>query len=109
MEQDPEKPHSVAKEIEHDAIYAEKATAADLRAGAIEAENEEHNMTVLQAVRAYPMAAFWAFVMSSCIVSCLFSFFFPFFFLPFGRRIHNRTELTVVIADHGVLRCVPHW
>ncbi|KAJ4421337.1 hypothetical protein N0V82_003848 [Gnomoniopsis sp. IMI 355080] len=68
MEHDPEKPHSSAKEIEHDAIYAEKAAMADFRAGAIEAENEEHNMTVMQAVRAYPMASFWAFVMSSCII-----------------------------------------
>lgn len=78
MEHDPEKPHSTAKEVEHDAIYAEKAAMADYRAGAIEAENEEHNMTVMQAVRAYPMASFWAFVMSSCIVSCCFFFFFYF-------------------------------
>lgn len=41
----------------------------DLRADAIEAENVEHNMTVTQAVKAYPMACFWAFVMSFCIVS----------------------------------------
>jgi MFS transporter, SP family, general alpha glucoside:H+ symporter len=38
------------------------------REGAIEAENAEHSMTVLQAVRAYPMATFWAFVMSSTII-----------------------------------------
>jgi len=42
--------------------------AVALRAGAIEAENAEHSMTVLQAVRAYPMATFWAFVMSSTII-----------------------------------------
>lgn len=80
MEQDAEKPQHATHEVEHDAIYAEKAAMADFKAGAIEAENAEHNMTVLGAVRAYPMAAFWAFVMSSCIVSFLlffFSFFFP--------------------------------
>lgn len=46
---------------------------ADYRADAIEAENMEHNMTVLEAVRAYPMASLWAFVMSCTIVSCLFT------------------------------------
>lgn len=45
-----------------------KATAADYRLDAIEAENQEHSMTVMEAVRAYPMACFWAFVMSSTIV-----------------------------------------
>ena len=54
---------------EHGAVYAEKAGVADYKADAIEAENAEHNMTVLQAVRAYPMASFWAFVMSCTIVS----------------------------------------
>ena len=58
-----------ALEIEQTGVYDEKAEAAAYRAGAIEAENIEHNMTVLQAVRAYPMASFWAFVMSCTIVS----------------------------------------
>ena len=39
------------------------------RAGAIEAENAEHNMGVIDAVKAYPAASFWAFVMSCTIVS----------------------------------------
>lgn len=51
------------------AAFEEKAAINDYRAGAIEAENLEHNMTVLESVRAYPMASFWAFVMSFCIVS----------------------------------------
>ncbi|KAH8595638.1 alpha-glucosides permease MPH2/3 [Bisporella sp. PMI_857] len=38
------------------------------KAGAIEAENAEHNMGVLEAVRAYPLATFWAFVMSCTII-----------------------------------------
>lgn len=47
--------------------YDEKMLGAD-RAGAIEAENAEHNMGVVEAVRAYPMAALWAFIMSCTIV-----------------------------------------
>ena len=39
------------------------------RSGAIDAEKIEHNMTVLQAVKAYPAASWWAFVMSATIVS----------------------------------------
>lgn len=39
------------------------------RAGAIEAENLEHKMTVLEAVKSYPAASWWAFVMSATIVS----------------------------------------
>ncbi|CAI7564198.1 hypothetical protein PCG10_006041 [Penicillium crustosum] len=38
------------------------------RAAAIDAEAVEHNMTVLQAVRAYPAASWWAFVMSCTII-----------------------------------------
>ncbi|KAF2655160.1 maltose porter [Lophiostoma macrostomum CBS 122681] len=57
-------------EVEHDAdaVFAEKAGVADYKADAIEAENAEHNMTVLEAVKAYPMASFWAFVMSCTII-----------------------------------------
>ncbi len=39
------------------------------RSGAMDAEEIEHNMTVLQAVKAYPAASWWAFVMSCTIVS----------------------------------------
>lgn len=39
------------------------------RTGAINAEDNEHAMTVLQAVKAYPAASWWAFVMSCTIVS----------------------------------------
>jgi MFS transporter, SP family, general alpha glucoside:H+ symporter len=77
MDTDPENKNGYVDEkadvdAEHrnDSVYAEKAGVADFKAAAIEAENEEHNMTVLQAVKAYPMASFWAFVMSCTIVSC---------------------------------------
>lgn len=39
------------------------------RTGAIDAEKTEHDMTVVQAVKAYPAASWWAFVMSCTIVS----------------------------------------
>ena len=39
------------------------------RTGAIDAEELEHRMTVIQAVKAYPAASWWAFVMSCTIVS----------------------------------------
>lgn len=58
-----------ALEIEQPTAYAKDVGVADYRADAIDAENAEHNMTVLQAVKAYPMASFWAFVMSCTIVS----------------------------------------
>jgi SP family general alpha glucoside:H+ symporter-like MFS transporter len=76
------KPHGGAAEVEveaeaavahvdHAVDFDEKAKVADYKADAIAAEDAEHNMTVLEAVRAYPMAAFWAFIMSFCIVSSL--------------------------------------
>tara|TARA_R110002060_G_scaffold8303_2_gene12356 strand:+ start:640 stop:903 length:264 start_codon:yes stop_codon:yes gene_type:complete len=39
------------------------------RTGAIDAEKVEFDMTVMQAVKAYPAASWWAFVMSCTIVS----------------------------------------
>lgn len=54
---------------EHAYDLDEKAGIADYKADAIEAENVEHNMGVLEAVRAYPMASFWAFIISFTIVS----------------------------------------
>ncbi|WWC62290.1 uncharacterized protein I303_104886 [Kwoniella dejecticola CBS 10117] len=40
----------------------------EMKADAMEAEKMEHQMTVLEAVRAYPMACFWAFIMSFTII-----------------------------------------
>ncbi|KAF3026184.1 hypothetical protein E8E15_008508 [Penicillium rubens] len=48
--------HDVGEKVDYD------------RAGAIEAEVLEHNMTVLEAVKAYPAASWWAFVMSCTII-----------------------------------------
>jgi SP family general alpha glucoside:H+ symporter-like MFS transporter len=49
----------------------EKAQAALYKTQAMDAETAEHDMGVVQAVRAYPMAALWAFIMSCTIVSLL--------------------------------------
>jgi len=74
---DPEAVYANDKEIPAKADYThqehaydldEKAQAADYKADAILAENAEHNMGVLEAVRAYPMASFWAFIMSFTII-----------------------------------------
>ena len=83
MNQDTEFKGHHAQEVEHDAVYAEKAGVPDYKAEAIEAENAEFNMTVLEAVKAYPMASFWAFVMSCTIVSC------P---LPTPRHEHHAAD-----------------
>ncbi|KAL1296497.1 hypothetical protein AAFC00_000009 [Neodothiora populina] len=58
----------VSEQIEHHDAFPEKSSAAEMKADAIEAENAEHNMTVIEAVKAYPMASFWAFVMSCTII-----------------------------------------
>ena len=96
MDTDPE--HNTGyedeKEPRSDSVYAEKADIVDYKAAAIEAENEEHNMTVLQAVKAYPMASFWAFVMSFCIVSC-------------PSQSPQCSDLQLTPTDHGVVRRLP--
>ena len=65
---DPAEVEAHAADIDHSHLD-EKAKPASYKADAIEAENAEHAMGVLEAVRLYPMATFWAFVMSSTIVS----------------------------------------
>ena len=61
-----------------DSVHDANLKAEYDRAGAIEAEHAEYRMGVLQAVRAYPAASWWAFVMSCTIVSpCQISRVFP--------------------------------
>lgn len=50
-------------------VYDVKENVDYNRSGAIDAEKIEFDMTVLQAVKAYPAASWWAFVMSCTIVS----------------------------------------
>lgn len=85
---------TIAPESEHDDAYEEKAKiAADFKADAIEAENAEHNMTVIEAVKEYPMATFWAFVMSCTIVRSICT----------QNSRADVLQLTYPV-DHGVLR-----
>lgn len=77
MERELDSKHQHDEETQkNNSIYAEKAEIQDYKADAIEAENIEHNQTVLQAVRAYPWATFWAVVFSCTIVRS------PFLFAP---------------------------
>jgi hypothetical protein len=72
-----EKPVSSAIEFEaqrHGSGYDTSEKAGYDKSGAIDAENIEHDMTVMQAVKAYPAASWWAFVMSSTIVSSRLNF-----------------------------------
>lgn len=54
--------------VEHAYDLDVNAKMSDIKADAIEAENAEHRLGVLEAVRTYPMAATWAFVVSCTIV-----------------------------------------
>ncbi|KAF2763983.1 general substrate transporter [Teratosphaeria nubilosa] len=86
-----------AAEVEHhgghDAIFSEKADTSDFKADAIEAENAEHNMTVLQAVKAYPMASFWAFVFSFLIIMESYDVFL----------MNNFVALPYFVEQYGVV------
>jgi SP family general alpha glucoside:H+ symporter-like MFS transporter len=88
----------VEKAISHvddSAALDDKAQAAMYKAQAVDAENAEHDMGVLDAVKQYPMAAWWAFVMSCTIV----------------RRtsflINEDLQLTSC-SDYGGLLCFPY-
>ncbi|KAJ5118198.1 general substrate transporter [Penicillium atrosanguineum] len=59
---------AAVSQVDHAYDLDVKAEVADYKADAIAAEDAEHNMTVLEAVRAYPMASFWAFVISFTII-----------------------------------------
>ncbi|VUC31640.1 unnamed protein product [Clonostachys rosea] len=73
---------------DHASNYDEKKSNVD-RAGAIEAENAEHDMGVLQAVREYPMATLWAFIMSCTIIMESYCVFLMGNFLALPRFKEN--------------------
>jgi hypothetical protein len=56
--------------IDHTADLDDSAKLAAYKGDAIEAENAELNLGVWASAKAYPMACWWAFVMSCTIVSC---------------------------------------
>lgn len=55
-------------DTKHEPVYDAVEKLEYDRAGAIGAEEGEHRMGVLEAVKAYPAASWWAFVMSCTIV-----------------------------------------
>lgn len=57
-----------ASEIDHAADLDEKAKPSAYKADAMEAETVEQKMGVIEAIKLYPMAALWAFVMSTTII-----------------------------------------
>lgn len=64
-----EKPISSATTQQHEFSHDLGEKAGYDKGAAIDAENIEHEMSVMQAVKAYPAASWWALVMSSTIVS----------------------------------------
>lgn len=67
------------------------------KAAAMEAEVAEQKSGVIQAVKEYPMAALWAFIMSCTIVR-----------QP-STPLDGELLLTSCWSlDHGVLLCLPH-
>ncbi|KAI1276228.1 sugar transporter [Xylaria sp. FL0933] len=96
---------------EHAFDLDEKAKIADYKADAVEAENAEHNMTVLEAVKAYPMATFWAFVMSSTIIMESYDVFLcnnfvalPAFRKAYGIQVAGTDEYYITTAWQSALQ-----
>ncbi|KAF2020243.1 general substrate transporter [Aaosphaeria arxii CBS 175.79] len=67
--------------VEDAAVDIEKQNALT-KAAAIEAENAEHALGVIDTVKAYPMAALWAFVMSCTIIMESYCVFLMGNFIP---------------------------
>ena len=53
----------------HAVAHVDEIEMVGQKVEAISAEEVEHSMGIWDAVRAYPMGCFWAFVISFCIVS----------------------------------------
>lgn len=67
--------HDHVNHEKHDALdqegvtHHENLTDKEIMANAFEAENREHQMGLMEAIKDYPMACFWAFVFCFTIVS----------------------------------------
>lgn len=72
--------------LDHGADLDVNAKARDFKADAIEAENAEFQMGVIECMKAYPMAATWAFIMSCTIVS---------------SHSHTHTQCTILSAPRS--------
>ncbi|KAM0724025.1 hypothetical protein Q7P37_001016 [Cladosporium fusiforme] len=63
----------------------EKQKATDMKNDAMEAEQAEIDLGVLDAVKAYPMASLWAFVMSCTIIMEAYCVFLAGNFIALGK------------------------
>ncbi|KAI4724927.1 putative maltose permease MAL31 [Aureobasidium sp. EXF-10728] len=108
MNRDNESKPVYAEQLEKPGVeYSEnEKTDAAHRAEAIEAENVEHQMTVLQAVKAYPMASFWAFVFSCTIIMESYDVFLigNFVALPAFKA-----KFGIVVAGHADKVIATKW
>jgi SP family general alpha glucoside:H+ symporter-like MFS transporter len=83
--------------IDHTADLDEKAKLKDFKNDAIEAENAEFNMGVVECLRAYPMAATWAFIMSCTIIMEAYCVFLMGNFMALPRFCR---DFGVQVADN---------
>ncbi|RNJ52950.1 hypothetical protein D7B24_002608 [Verticillium nonalfalfae] len=95
-----DKPQEIETGVAHN-DYDEKVSRDKYKSDAIEAEEAEYKMGVIEAVRAYPMASLWAFTMSCTIIMesyCVFlmgSFIaLPSFQKEFGVYINTSIDGT---------------
>jgi SP family general alpha glucoside:H+ symporter-like MFS transporter len=100
-------PEAGFSQVDHAYDLDEKAKAADYKADAVAAENAEHNMTVMEAVRAYPMASFWAFVMSCTIIMESYDVFLIGSFLALPR--FQKDFGVPLDGSPGTFVIVPQW
>ncbi|KAM0325157.1 hypothetical protein ACHAQA_007696 [Verticillium albo-atrum] len=81
--------------IRHHHDLDENADMVKYKADAIEAEEQELNMGVLEAVRGYPMASLWAFTMSCTIIMESYCVFLMGSFIALGAF---KTDFGVMVG-----------
>ncbi|KIW34427.1 uncharacterized protein PV07_01205 [Cladophialophora immunda] len=102
-------------EMQKSSVYHVDETNEKLdynRAGAIEAEHTEHRMGVIEAVRAYPSASWWAFVMSCTIIMEAYCVFLmgnfialPRFAQDFGQYNASQDKYFITAAWQSAFQC----
>ncbi|GAB7353361.1 hypothetical protein MBLNU459_g3844t1 [Dothideomycetes sp. NU459] len=81
---------------EKDILHAEVLENPDLLNDAFQGENREHEMGVLEAIKTYPMACFWAFIMCFTIIMESFDMFLNGNFVAQGAF---QRKYGVLLAD----------
>ncbi|WWC88929.1 uncharacterized protein L201_003844 [Kwoniella dendrophila CBS 6074] len=105
------KPFDEKNQVEHVNDVSAAKELSNFKMDAMEAEKAEHNMTVLEAVKAYPWACFWAFVMSFTIIMESYDVFLIGNFLAldefkrqFGILDHNTGKLVIAAKWQSALQ-----